>query len=274
MAYQKKSYQKFIATAATATLVASAIVPVVSAASFSDVEETHEFTTYINAAVDAGYMKGYTDGTFGINDYLKRSQVVIIIGRYLEKLGHTSEATTSPWSDVADEELIKYGNIVKDAGVFTGYEDGTLKGNDFITRENMAVVLDQLAKKVTGISLSEVAEYIEDVEIADLATANADYQASIQALRDLGISTADNFNPKGNVKRGQFAKFIMNAIETIDTIESTVTAETIAEAIAAVDATLPVVDDITADNAEDAKAVVEAAKTRIAAIKEKMESLN
>ena len=54
MTYQKKSYKKFVATAASATLVASAIVPVVSAASFPDVEEKHEFATYINAAVDAG----------------------------------------------------------------------------------------------------------------------------------------------------------------------------------------------------------------------------
>ena len=218
MTYKKKSYKKFVATAATATLVASAIVPAVSAASFPDVEEKHEFATYIDAAVEAGYIKGYADGTFGINDNLKRSQVVIIIGRYLEKLGYTSEATTSPWSDVKDEEVIKYGNIVKDAGVFTGYADGTLKGGGFITRENMAVVLDRLAKTVTGTSFADVAKDIEDVKIGDLATANADYQASIQALRDLGISTADNFNPKGNLKRGQFAKFIMNAVEKIDEI--------------------------------------------------------
>jgi len=45
MTYTNKSYKKFIATAASATLVASAIVPVVSAASFSDVEEKHEFAT-------------------------------------------------------------------------------------------------------------------------------------------------------------------------------------------------------------------------------------
>lgn len=214
MAYQKKTYKKFVATAATATLVASAIVPVASA-SFPDVEETHEFAKYINAAVDAGIINGYADGTFGLNDNLKRSQVVLIIGRYLEKLGYTSKATTSPWSDVKDEEVIKYGNIVKDAGVFTGYADGTLKGGGFITRENMAVVLDRLAKTVTGTSLSEVAKDIEDVKIADLATANADYQASIQALRDLGISTAENFNPKGNLKRGQFAKFIVTAVEKV-----------------------------------------------------------
>jgi len=234
MTYKKKSYKKFVATAATATLVASAIVPAVSAASFPDVEEKHEFATYIDAAVEAGYIKGYADGTFGINDNLKRSQVVIIIGRYLESLGYDSEATTSPWSDVTDKEVIKYGNIVKDAGVFTGYADGTLNGNAFITRENMAVVLDRLAETVTGISLSAVAEEIEDVEIADLATANADYQASIQALRDLEISTAENFNPKGNVKRGQFAKFIINAVETIDAIAEA-TPELEVESVTAID---------------------------------------
>ena len=58
MAYQKKSYKKFIATAASATLVASAIVPVASAASFSDVEENNVFATYIDEAVKAGYIKG------------------------------------------------------------------------------------------------------------------------------------------------------------------------------------------------------------------------
>ena len=217
MGYQQKSYKKFIATAATATLVASAIVPVASA-SFSDVADTHEFAGYINKAVEAELIKGYADGTFGINDNLKRSQVVLIIGRYLEKLGYTSKETTSPWLDVKDEEVIKYGNIVKEAGVFTGYADGTLKGGSFITRENMAVVLDRLAEKVTDTSFSKVAEGIEDKKIADLATANADYQASIQALRDLGISTVENFNPKGNVKRGQFAKFIVTAVEKINEI--------------------------------------------------------
>ena len=265
MSYKQKSYKKFVATAATATLVASAIVPVASA-SFSDVSENNEFSTYIDTAVEAGYVKGYADGTFGINNDLTRSQVVIIIGRYLEKLGYTSENTTSPWSDVTSEEVIKYGNIVKDAEVFTGYADGTLKGAGFISRENMAVVLDRLAKAVTGTSLSEVAADIEDITVADLATANANYQESIQALRDLGISTAANFNPKGNVKRGQFAKFIVTAVEKIDAIEVTpeVTAEDIAKEIAAVDATLPTLEAVTATDL----AKTATAKETLASIKE------
>ena len=58
MANQPKKYKKFVATAATATLVASAIVPVASAASLSDIAgNTHEDA--INALVEAGIINGY-----------------------------------------------------------------------------------------------------------------------------------------------------------------------------------------------------------------------
>ena len=59
MANQPKKYNKFVATAATATLVASAIVPVASAASFSDVAETNSHAANINALVEAGIINGY-----------------------------------------------------------------------------------------------------------------------------------------------------------------------------------------------------------------------
>ena len=57
MANQPKKYKKFVATAATATLVASAIVPVASAASLSDISgNTHEEA--INALVSDGIISG------------------------------------------------------------------------------------------------------------------------------------------------------------------------------------------------------------------------
>ena len=65
MGYQQKSYKKFVATAATATLVASAIVPVASAAGFKDVPADNEFAPFINALVDQGIINGYaSDNTF------------------------------------------------------------------------------------------------------------------------------------------------------------------------------------------------------------------
>ncbi len=84
MANQPKKYKKFVATAATATLVASAIVPVASAKSFSDVAENNEFQPFIDALSDTGVINGYPDGTFKPGAKLTRGQVVKMLGRWVE----------------------------------------------------------------------------------------------------------------------------------------------------------------------------------------------
>ncbi len=92
MANQPKKYKKFVATAATATLVASAIVPVASAAGFSDVAgNDHEVA--INALADAGIINGYADGSFKPNQTINRGQVVKLLGRYLEAQGKKFQLT-------------------------------------------------------------------------------------------------------------------------------------------------------------------------------------
>ncbi|MFF5993839.1 S-layer homology domain-containing protein [Lysinibacillus sp. KU-BSD001] len=268
MAYQPKSYKKFVATAATATLVASAIVPVASASGFSDVQADNEFATYINALAEAGIIGGYaSDNTFRPNNKLTRGQVAIMLGRWLENNGATIPAdwdTNPRFEDVStsNEELAKYAALVKDAGVFTGVA-GKLNAADNITRENMAVVLDRVSKTVTGTSLVELAADIEDVTVADLGTTQ--YKEQVQALADLGITTVSNFRPKETVSRAQFAKFLYTSLEVIEA--QAVTAEKLQAEIDAVAKTLPAVDSITADNAAAAKATVETAKAELAKIK-------
>lgn len=85
MANQPKKYKKFVATAATATLVASAIVPVASAASLSDISGTHEEA--ITSLVEGGVVSGYADGTFKPNKELTRSDVVKLLGKFLVTKG-------------------------------------------------------------------------------------------------------------------------------------------------------------------------------------------
>lgn len=242
MGYQQKSYKKFVATAATATLVASAIVPVASAAGFSDVPADNEFATYINALVDQGIINGYaSDNTFRPGNKLTRGQVAIMLGRWLENNGATVPAdwaTNSRFEDVSssNEELAKYAALVKEAGVFTGV-NGKLNPSQNITRENMAVVLDRVAEKVAGVSLVELAKEIEDVEVKDLNTAQAAYQAQIQALADLKITTVSNFRPKEQLTRAQFAKFLYTSIEIIEEAAAPTVA---VESVSAVNGTVTV----------------------------------
>ncbi|RTQ86346.1 S-layer homology domain-containing protein [Lysinibacillus telephonicus] len=220
MANQPKKYKKFVATAATATLVASAIVPVASAAaSFPDVAENNSHAEAINALVEAGIIKGYEDGTFKPNAQLTRGHVVKMLGKWVEAQGFEIPAdynTVQRFDDVAvdaaDQELVKYAALVKDTGVFLG-SDGDLNAADSITRENMALTLDRAYKAVFKKSLVELAEGSTNLTVSDLATAKEEAREEIQALRNLGISNVNTFNPKDTVTRAQFASFLHRTIE-------------------------------------------------------------
>lgn len=218
MGYQQKKYKKFVATAATATLVASAIVPVASAKSFSDVAENNEFQPFIDALSDAKIINGYADGTFKPGNKLTRGQVVKMLGRWVESNGTaipTDWNSKQRFNDVpvngADEELVKYAALVKDAGVFTGSNGNLMAGNN-ITRQQMAKVLNGAYVAVNGVSLVELAEDIDNKLITDLSSSQQEFEGYIQALVDLKISTVSVFRPTENVTRAQFAKFLYNTI--------------------------------------------------------------
>src|SRR5690606_25987153 len=234
MANQPKKYTKFVATAATATLVASAIVPVASAAqTFPDVADTNSHAESINALVEAGIINGYPDGTFKPNLTEKRGQVVKMLGKWAEAQGfavpadyNTKARFTDLAADAADQELVKYAAVVKDAGIFLG-DNGALNTAGNITRENMALVLDRAYKAVTGKSLVELAEGSQNVVVGDLAVAKAEAREEIQAIRNLGISVVDNFKPKDIVTRAQFASFLNKTIQAVAPTPGEVTLQSV-----------------------------------------------
>ncbi|WP_339215162.1 S-layer homology domain-containing protein [Solibacillus sp. FSL W8-0372] len=219
MANQPKKYKKFVATAATATLVASAIVPVASAASLSDISgNTHEEA--ITALVSDGIISGYQDGTFKPNKELTRSDVVKLLGKFLETKGYEAAAdykTRPAFADLTtktNEELLKYASVVKEAGVFVG-SNGNLLAGDPITRENMAITLVRTVNTVYNVSLEEfVASQDFKGDVTDLNQAKAEARTAISVLDfyDITNPAAPAFNPKGNTTRGQFASFLHKTI--------------------------------------------------------------
>ncbi|WP_342557977.1 S-layer homology domain-containing protein [Metasolibacillus sp. FSL K6-0083] len=217
MANQPKKYKKFVATAATATLVASAIVPVASAASLSDIAgNTHEAA--INALVDAGVISGYPDGTFQPNKQLTRSDVVKLLGKYLVTEGfevptdYKSNPRFSDLTSASNDELLKYAAVVADAGVFAG-SNGKLLAGDAITRENMAIVLVRMVNTLNDVNLEAyVASQDFNREVKDINAAKAEARTAIDVLDFYDITTVANFLPKNTVTRGQFATFLNNVI--------------------------------------------------------------
>jgi len=218
---QPKKYRNFIAGAASAALIASAVAPVVASAadkSFSDTKgNTHEDA--INALVAQGIIGGYPDGSFKPNKTLTRSDVVKMMGKWLEKMGYEvpkDYKTNMRFKDLTtktNDELLKSAALVKDYGVFGGYEDGTLGAGKNITRENMAVVLVRAYEavyKTDLVALVKEKEFNKDV--TDLAKAKAEARPYIDVLDYFDITNPKypTFNPKNTTTRGQFATFLYN----------------------------------------------------------------
>ncbi|WP_342508537.1 S-layer homology domain-containing protein [Sporosarcina sp. FSL K6-2383] len=221
MANQPTKYRKFLVGAASAALVASAVAPVASAATpeLSDVQgNTH--AEGINALIALGAISGYPDGTFKPNQVLTRSDVVKMMGKYLVALGQEIPGdykTVQRFNDLpltANEELLQYAALVKDAGVFNGTEAGNLDPTGKITRENMALVLVRAFDAILDRDLvAEVAATTFNKEVTDLASAKTEAHGAINVLDFLDITTVAQFNPKGSTTRGHFATFLNNTIK-------------------------------------------------------------
>ncbi|SOB90260.1 S-layer family protein [Ureibacillus xyleni] len=220
MANQPKKYKKFVATAATATLVASAIVPVASAAGFKDVANS-DHATAINALADKGVINGYPDGTFKPNKELTRSDVVKLLGKYLVSEGYEVPAdysTVQRFNDVPvdykDQELVKYAALVKETGVFKG-SNNNLNAANKITRGQMALVV---VRALDTLNDTDLVSFVEgqdfDKEVIDLNSASKEQQAAINVLDYFEITKSAKFNPNNTTTRGQFASFLYRAINT------------------------------------------------------------
>lgn len=203
-----KNYRKFVAGTVTAAVVASAIAPAASAATFSDVDANSVHAEAIDALSEVGVINGYPDGTFKPGNSITRGQVAKMIARTIEGDGEVKQV----FDDVpvtADEELVKAAYEVFEAGAITG-ANGKLMPNNQITRQQMAKVLVE----AFGLEHSDAFEN----NLKDLNTAYPDFQDYIEILVENGITqVADgNFRPLEKVSRAQFASFVYRTLNAIE----------------------------------------------------------
>ena len=215
----KSNKNKWVVSATTAALVASAIVPVASAANFSDIAN-NDHKDAILALAEAGIVSGFADGTFKPNASVTRGNVTKLLGKWLVSEGYEipedfekeARFTDLP-VNFSDKELVKYAALVKDAKVFNGSNNKLMHTNE-MTREQMALVLVRAINTVYGVDL--VADYKAakfESKITDLEKAtDVTNREAITALEYAKLTDVTAFNPKNSLTRGQFASFLNRTI--------------------------------------------------------------
>ena len=199
MAYQPKSYRKFVATAATATLVAGAIAPLASAASFTDVAP--QYKDAVDFVVSKG-AQGLTETKFGVNENIKRVDAAVLLVKVLGL--DVDNAPASGFTDVP-KRAVKYVNALKEEGITTGKTKTKFDSNALITRGELAIWIQR------GFELKGEANSVF-TDVADR------YKSAVGALVANEITkgkTATQFGTNDNAKRGDYAIFLQKAYETI-----------------------------------------------------------
>ena len=205
MAYQPKSYRKFLAGSVTAALVASAVAPAASAAFTDTTSLDVEAQAAIAALAEAGVVKGFDADTFGPWENVKRGQVALMLSR-VDALGLDATADTeSAFTDVSgDVELVGAVEALVNAEIASGYGD-TFKPYQEISRQHMA----KLLVNAFGLELNEDAE----VNVTDLDKATEEMRPYIQILASNGVTTVTEFEPTKSVSRYAFSLMLTRAME-------------------------------------------------------------
>ncbi|MGO1057657.1 S-layer homology domain-containing protein [Planococcus sp. FY231025] len=199
MAYQPKSYKKFVATAATATLVATAVVPAafaddVKTAAFTDVAP--QYKAAVDFVVEQAIAKGISETQFGISKEIIRGDAAIMIANAAGL--NNPDAPSSGFTDVPTRGALAI-NSLKAAGVTNGKTATSFDFNGDITRGEAAVFLAN-AFKLKGDT--------SNVKFTDV---NSRYMAAVAALVDNGVTngkSATQFGTDDNITRGDFARWI------------------------------------------------------------------
>ncbi|MGE4284805.1 MAG: S-layer homology domain-containing protein [Clostridia bacterium] len=90
-----------------------------------------------------GFVAGYSDGTFMPDKIITRAEFFTLVNRLLKFEGTAvNEFTDVSPNDWFAQEI----NKAKAAGYISGYQDGTIKANEPISRQEIAVIMARLLK--------------------------------------------------------------------------------------------------------------------------------
>ena len=115
-----------------------------------DIKQGSYYASAVNWAVDMGYISGYTNGKFGVNDPITREQVCTILYRYMKSPGVTShEIVLAPFSDSNKISIFAKDAIVWAIknGVISGKNETTIAPTVTASRAEISSIVMRMDQK-------------------------------------------------------------------------------------------------------------------------------
>ena len=168
---------------------------------FIDIAPNAWYKDAVQYAYDNGFMTGVSATEFAPEATTTRAMIVSILAR----LESVTSAEAAGFADVTDEWYATAVNWAANVGVAGGYEDGTFKPNDAITREQLAAIL----MNYSAYKGEDVSARADLTNYTDQPSAWAEETMSWAVAEGLisGVTNTE-LQPQGNATRAQVAAIL------------------------------------------------------------------
>jgi hypothetical protein len=206
------------------SLVSFILLPELAFASnLKDINDHWAKTEILNME-EKGNINGYPDGSFKPDNKITRAEFTKLVNK---TLGLTTSDTSINYSDVSQTDWFYQDVLIGNTySYIKGFPDNSFKPNEFITREQAAVVISRVLNMNTNESITEN-QFSDASQIGNWSI------SSINILIKEGIMKgySDNtFKPSGEVTRAEAAVLLKRCSDRkIDTVPTTNPQENVPE---------------------------------------------
>jgi hypothetical protein len=255
--------RKFFATAATAALVASAIVPVASAAEFKDADKIASWAKEAVETLSAQeVIAGNPDGSFNPTGNVTRAEAAKM---FSVALGLSTEGTEN-FADVNGEWFAPYVVAVFNAGIVNGVNETTFAPKANLTRAEAAKMI------VEAYGLEGEADLTTFADAKTVAGKWSEAYLSTAVANKVINGKGDKLAATDSITRQEFAVMLTRAIDAAEVNPAELVAA-VEEATKALDTAVKALNtEVKTDEIDAAKVEVTAAKTAVANLEAALEA--
>lgn len=169
---------------------------------------SHWAASAIQKAVQAGFVNGYADNSFRPNKQVNRAEFVTMLARAL-KLPESSAGTFKDASAIPTWASA-YAAQAAAAGIISGYEDGTFRPEQQLTRSELTVMI----VRALGITVDPQAK-LSFADSSDVPKWAVPYIAAAVEQSLVSGTGQNRFSPNQIATRAEAVVLIMNLLENV-----------------------------------------------------------
>lgn len=174
---------------------------------FTDVAADKWYAPAVSYCFQNGHMVGTDAVTFAPGKQINRAMLVAVL---YSMAGKPEVSGEIPFPDVKPGAYYEKPVIwAKEVGITAGYQDGTFKPDNLITRAEMVTMLYVYAEKVAGLNVSgrnDVSAFADAADIPGYAVEKFGWALNVGLISG---TTATTISPRENATRAQLAQEVL-----------------------------------------------------------------